>query len=324
MEKKEYITIRFKQDFLKYSLLQEDSASAYEIADELFQAIDTKSFTAPMKQKAKELCETHLSMEKLKVNGKFSNTLPEELKPEIKDKLKDEYATFIGPLADAYLEKAKKKLMLKLDQLIWNHGIIRIPQAIDLFVQKLQRKADENLELSTTSLKVSEEKVMRKYADAKRITLMELIQGNNIDDILYYRNSLENHVVSSCECLMYGKIYEFYKALAGLPTWKELGGKFEGIKQNALIMKDSLPILEPNTDWEKEYSYMVPTAFYERNISNITAEQAFHYVLLHIFARREPWLIENGFLENGVLKLYTNNKKFDNDAFIQSMLDELK
>ncbi len=35
MDKKEYLTNRFKRDFLQYSLLQEDSLSAKEIAEKL-------------------------------------------------------------------------------------------------------------------------------------------------------------------------------------------------------------------------------------------------------------------------------------------------
>ena len=40
MDKKEYLKNRFKRDFLQYSLLQEDSLSAKEIAEKLYGVID--------------------------------------------------------------------------------------------------------------------------------------------------------------------------------------------------------------------------------------------------------------------------------------------
>ena len=44
MNKKEYLKNRFKRDFLQYSLLQEDSLSAKEIAEKLYGVIDMPDF----------------------------------------------------------------------------------------------------------------------------------------------------------------------------------------------------------------------------------------------------------------------------------------
>ena len=40
MDKKEYLKNSFKRDFLQYSLLQEDSLPAQEIAEKLYGVID--------------------------------------------------------------------------------------------------------------------------------------------------------------------------------------------------------------------------------------------------------------------------------------------
>lgn len=75
MDKKEYLKNRFKRDFLQYSLLQEDSLSAIEIAEKLYGVIDFNWLINQCKQEIESLCNKHLSFEKVKVDGKLSNKL---------------------------------------------------------------------------------------------------------------------------------------------------------------------------------------------------------------------------------------------------------
>ena len=75
MDKKEYLKNRFKRDFLQYSLLQEDSLPAKEIAEKLYIVIDLNWLIGQGKQDIESLCNKHLSFEKVKVEGKLSNEL---------------------------------------------------------------------------------------------------------------------------------------------------------------------------------------------------------------------------------------------------------
>lgn len=48
----------------------------------------------------------------------------------------------------------------------------------------------------------------------------------------------------------------------------------------------------------------MPIDFNFRNVEDITAEHAFHMILLQFFAKNEEWMIENELLVNGELKIY--------------------
>ena len=67
------------------------------------------------------------------------------------------------------------------------------------------------------------------------------------------------------------------------------------------------------------YNRLVPTDFYFRNVENITAEQAFHMILLQFFAKNEEWMIENELLVNGALKVYVSFK----GESLKEMLDRI-
>lgn len=69
MDKKEYLKNRFKRDFLQYSLLQEVSLTAKEIAEKLYGVIDLNWLIGQGKQEIESLCNKHLSFEKVKVEG---------------------------------------------------------------------------------------------------------------------------------------------------------------------------------------------------------------------------------------------------------------
>lgn len=73
-------------------------------------------------------------------------------------------------------------------------------------------------------------------------------------------------------------------------------------------MKSSIADCEANDEWDKEYNRLVPTDFYFRNVENITAEHAFHMIILQFFAKNEEWMIENELLVNGELKVYASFK----------------
>lgn len=87
MDKKEYLKNRFKRDFLQYSLLQEVSLPAKEIAEKLYSVIDLNWLISQCKQEIESLCNKHLSFEKVKVEGKLSNELSQELGMTLKIEL---------------------------------------------------------------------------------------------------------------------------------------------------------------------------------------------------------------------------------------------
>ena len=112
------------------------------------------------------------------------------------------------------------------------------------------------------------------------------------------------YVHVSCENMLYAKLKEVYASIAIDATFERLHSNFNGLSQYAQELKSSIADCETNEEWDKEYNRLVPTDFYYRNVENITAEHAFHMILLQFFAKNEEWMIENELLVNGELKTY--------------------
>ena len=134
--------------------------------------------------------------------------------------------------------------------------------------------------------------------------MLERIQGNNIDDIIEYRSALVEYVRVFCENMLYAKLKEVYGSIANNATFERLQSNFNDLSQYAQELKSSIVDCKANEEWDKEYNRLVPTDFYYRNVENITAEHAFHMILLQFFAKNEEWMIENELLVNGELKIY--------------------
>ena len=74
---------------------------------------------------------------------------------------------------------------------------------------------------------------------------------------------------------------------------------------------------------DKEYNCLVPTDFYYRNVENITAEHAFHMILLQFFAKNEEWMIENELLVNGELQVYTSKGNISAGKLLSIIIENL-
>lgn len=303
MDKKEYLRNRFKRDFLQYSLLQEDSLSAKEIAEKLYGAIDLNWLISQGKQEMESLIDKHLSFEKVQVDGKLSNELSQELGYDLKDRILTEYKNCLDShsteeITNTVISKIERSVELQT----WTNGIVNMREAIKLLVKRLNNSSRSYGNLYASP--VSEKDLLDKFNKAKENTLLERIQGNNINDIIEYRSALMEYVRVSCENMLYSKLKEVYSSIANDSTFERLQSNFNNLFEYAQELKSSIVICEPNEDWDKEYNRLVPTDFYYRNVENITAEHAFHMILLQFFAKNEEWMIENGLLVNGELRVY--------------------
>lgn len=315
MDKKEYLKNRFKRDFLQYSLLQEDSLPAKEIAEKLYGVIDLNWLICQGKQEIESLCNKHLSFEKVKVKGKLSNELSQELGYDLKDKIIAEYQNYLDShstdeITTAIISKIERSVELQT----WSNGIVNMQKAIKLLVERLNNSSRSYGNLYTAP--ISENDILEKFNKAKENTLLERIQGNNIDDIIEYRSALMEYVRVCCENMLYSKLKEVYGNLANDATFERLHSNFIKLTEYAQELKSSIVYCEPNDEWDKEYTRLVPTDFYYRNVENITAEHAFHMILLQFFAKNEEWMIENELLVNEELIVYIQsytsiNKLFD-------------
>lgn len=305
MNRNEYLTNRFKKDFLQYSLMQEDSLAAKEIAEKVYEVIDLDWLIKLGKQEIESLCVKHLSFDKVKVEGKLSNELSPEFGYDLKDILLAEYQKYLdgfpthGITADV-ISKIERSVELQT----WRNGIVNMQESIKLLAERLMNSSQSYSNLS--SVPISENDILEKFNKARENTLLERIQGNNIDDIIEYRSALREYVRVSCENMLYSKIKEIYTGIESDDILGHLQSNFCKLSEYAEELKSSLVDCEADEDWDKEYNRIVPTDFYARNVENVTAEHAFHMVLLQFFAKNEEWMVENGLLVNRELKVYTN------------------
>lgn len=304
MDKKEYLKNKFKKDFLQYSLLQEDSLSAKGIAEKLYKTIDFNQLLAQGKREIDILCDKYLSFETVKVNGKLTNELPQCLNEEVKGKIIAEYQCYLdGCCTERVPEEMLKGVVKGIEQQAWSNGISNMQQAVCLFIERLKSVSQEYDALY--SQPISEEELAEKFKQAKEKTFLERIQKNNVNDIIEYRNALVEYVKVNCQNMLYEKLNNIYHDVVNSAIWKHLQDNFAALSEYASTLKTSIVDCEINEDWDKEYNRLIPTDFYYRNVENITAEHAFKMVLFQFFARNENWMVENGMLVDGELRVYT-------------------
>ena len=174
--------------------------------------------------------------------------------------------------------------------------------AIKLLVERLNNSSRSYGNLYTAP--ISENEILEKFNKAKENTLLERIQGNNIDDIIEYRSTLIEYERMSCENMLYAKLKEVYCGIADNSTFERLLSNFNCLLEYTQELKSSIIDCEVNDEWDKEYNRHVPTDFYYRNVENTTAEHTFHMILLQFFAKNEERMIKNELLINEELKIY--------------------
>lgn len=303
MDKKEYLKNRFKRDFLQYSLLQDDSLSDRVIANKLWNVVDLSWLVDQGQDTIEKLNEKYLSFEKVEVDGELSDELPEDLGYDIKDIIIRKFEEYLDSHSiDEISVKIVSEIERSIELQTWTNGIVNMPKAIEILVRRLCNSAKNYSRLHKTT--IPEDDLIDKYSNAKKNTLFERIKGNNIYDILEYRSAMIEYVRVTCENLLHAKLKDVYNYIANNKVFEQLVSHFNSLYKYAMELKNSIADYEVNEEWDKEYNNIIPTDFYHRNVENITAEHAFQMTLLQFFARNEEWMIENGLLVDGRLRVY--------------------
>ena len=303
MEKKEYIKNKFVKDFLRYSLLQEDSLPAEAIAGKLYEVLDLDNIAVGAEREIEQVCGRFLSFDNLKTGGELSEELPEDFGPELKERIAGEFreyldGLFTGELAATVTGRVVRRVELQC----WSNGIVNMEGALELFQERLEKAAESYAHMASEPL--PEQELVEKYDRAREKTLMERIQKNNSDDIIEYRNALLEYSRRRCGNMLYSGMERLCRSIASAEVFGRLLSGLRDMMDYALRLKGTVVETEPSADWDREYDRMVPTEFYRRNVEEITAEQAFQMVLLLFFANDGDWMVENGMLSDGELTVY--------------------
>lgn len=306
MVKKEYLVKRFQKEFLQYCLIQENSLSAKELADNLYGIIAFDSLITEGKSKIESLITDHLSFDKVKVDGRLSNELSDELNYDLKDRMVSEFKAWISERSSEEIaEAAVLKVERRVELQTWSNGILNMQEAIRLLVERLNSSSRSYDNLISPA--VSENEMLEKFNNAKENTLLERIQGNNLDDIIEYRSAMMQYVRTSCENILYARQRDIYALVADNRLFVRLQSNFSELAEYSQALNSSTADLGTHEEWDREYNRLVPTDFYHRNVENITAENAFHIVVLQFFAMNEEWMTDNGLLKDGELSIFTNS-----------------
>ena len=241
---------------------------------------------------------------------------------DLKDKIRTGYHNYLDShstdeITTAIISKIERSVELQT----WSNGIVNMQKAIKLLVERLNNSSRSYGNLYTAP--ISETEIFEMFNKAKENTLLERIQGNNIDDIIEYRSALMAYVRVSCDNMLYAKLKEVYASIAIDATFERLQSNFNILSQYAQELKSSIVDCESNEEWDKEYNRLVPTDFYYRNVENITAEHAFHMILLQFFAKNEEWMIENELLVNGELQVYTSKVNISAGKLLSRIIENL-
>ena len=150
MDKKEYLTNKFKRDFLQYCLLQKDSLSAKEIADKLYGKVDLKRFINQGKQEITALIDKYLPFENLKINNSLSNELTSNLNCELKDRIIADFQNYLNgkstvELVNSIISEIKRSIELQT----WHNGITNMQVVIILFLDRINSASESYSKLCT-------------------------------------------------------------------------------------------------------------------------------------------------------------------------------
>ena len=127
---------------MQYSLIQEDSLSAKEIAEKLYSVIDLNWLISQGKHEIESLYNEHLSFEKAKVDGKLSNELSQELGYDLKERILAEYQNYLDSrLTDEITTAIISKIERSVELQTWSNGIINMQEAIKLLVERVKNSS---------------------------------------------------------------------------------------------------------------------------------------------------------------------------------------
>lgn len=305
MTKKEYFKQRLRKDFLDFSFIQADTLPASEIADNIVKSVGFGDLYMRLKTDIDRICKDRFSVELLKSEGRITNDMPDSFNLDVK---RDALAEFQGILDGIDVESVVREQVGKAVRAIevecWHNGVSEVGEAISVFGQKVKAISDDYKQMNKL-IEFDDKGLDAKYAAAQRVTMMERMMDNNCDDILVFRTAMMVNTKAHCMEMCNDKIALIYNEFSNAKVFSDLASYMTRLTNRARIFADTMPVLTPDEGWDREYNQMVPVEFYRRNASLINMEHAFHMVLLTAFAKNEEWMLENGYLTNNELSIFT-------------------
>lgn len=220
----------------RYNILMRPSGSISEVAEMLYPI----SGLGPVGSAADiyDLCKDEMhkliyaSMDFIRFkddDGKFLDVIPEDLGIGLRDKILEEYQSFLDTLdMERMIADAEAEVLGRVELYAWNNGIRVLPEALDLMMVNLSRCADEYERLDDP---VDDKGVVTSFEDASRNSLVERLGGTNSDDILAYRLEMIEYLEKVCSLRMYRLFERFFSILASSSVFIDLSNKLKDLRE---------------------------------------------------------------------------------------------
>jgi len=306
MTKQEYFRSRLRKDFLDLSLIQSDTLPASKIADDIVMSINFEDLYLKLKGEIEVVCEKYFSIELLKSDGRISNDMPVFFNLGTKAAALADFESIINNIdVQAIIKDVIGKISQAVEVECWHNGISEMCEAIRMVEQRFKNYAGDYRRMNET-LEFNDDELDEKYEAAQNVSFMERMMDNNCDDILIFRAAMLLNTKAHCQEMCNNKIAMIYNELSGNKVFRDFEAYFALLSKHAEDFGKEIPCLERNVEWDREYEKIVPVEFYRRNAKLINMEHAFHMILLNVFAKNESWMLDNKFLTDNDLSIFTS------------------
>lgn len=306
MDKKEYLNILLKRDFIRYALLQEPVYTASQISHKLKERIDADLLYRRIKDLIPGVIERHLPKSLIKDDtGRTVQALPDGLDITIAEAVVADFRQAVA--AEYSTISFMPAIMAHIERLTWAQGVDDMAANLRTFVADLQNLARHYADIQIATPDVHG--LAQKYEAAKHISVKERIMRDNDKDIEEYFEALTEYCCDLCGAEVALQLSRLYADLSASAELSATIARFDRIRDLARQEIAGLPSPQPVAEWDAEYARIIPVSFFERNVEDISACDAFQMALFQAFARHEDALREQGYINSrGELVLFTNTR----------------
>lgn len=166
--------------------------------------------------------------------GEFLDVIPEELGIGLRDKVLEEYQSFLDTLdIERMITDAEAEVLGRVERYAWNNGVRVLPEALDQMMTNLSRCAEEYERLDDP---VDDKGIVTSFEEARKNTFIERVWAANSDDILVYRLEMIEYLEKMCSMMMYRFFERFFAILASSSLFIELRNKLENLRKYLMDM----------------------------------------------------------------------------------------